>query len=215
MSLKDAILNALFPKRVFCFVCNDEAVTDENGVCSACAEKLRPCPQLPKLKNTDGFAAGLIYTQGVRTAMHRFKYGDAQYLAEFFASFLQISEGWEADALVPVPLHKKRLRKRGYNQSALIAEILGNTCNMCVDQTVLTRLKSTRTQTALGVEARRKNIKNAFASKPCKGKSFILVDDVKTTGSTLSECAKMLKRAGAQRVYALAACADELPYEDF
>ncbi|HWR19684.1 MAG TPA: ComF family protein [Clostridia bacterium] len=215
MSLKDVILSALFPKRVFCFVCNGEAVTDENGVCLECAKKLKPCSKLPLVKNTDGFAAALLYTQGARTAMHRFKYSDAQYLAEFFTYFMQIGEGWKADAFVPVPLHKKRLRKRGYNQSALIADILGNTYNIPVDETILTREKTTRTQTALGVEARRKNVKNAFAAKPCKGKSFILVDDVKTTGSTLSECAKTLKKAGAQRVYALAACADELPYEDF
>ncbi len=213
MSLKDVILDALFPRRVFCFVCNREAVTDENGVCASCLEKLRLCPPLAYLKHTDGFAAGLLYTEGARMAMHRFKYGDAQYLAEFFASFLQLGKGWEADTLVPVPLHKKRLRKRGYNQSALIAKILGNTFGMAVDETLLTRLKGTGTQTALGVDARRKNVKNAFAAKPCKGRSFILIDDVKTTGSTLSECAKTLKKAGAQKVYALAACADELPYE--
>lgn len=213
MSVKEAILGAVFPKRLACYVCNNEAVTDENGLCDACAEKLRFCPPLPKLKETDGLMAGLLYTEAARTAMHRFKYGDAQYLAEFFASFLSPPEGIVFDALVPVPIHKKRLRKRGYNQSALIAELVGAKYGIRVDETLLSRAKATRTQTKLSVDARHKNVKGAFAARPCKGLSILLVDDVKTTGSTLSECAKTLKKAGASKVYALAACADELPYQ--
>ncbi|MCE5236596.1 MAG: ComF family protein [Clostridiaceae bacterium] len=213
MSVKDAILDAIFPKRLACYVCNSEAVTDENGVCEACAQKLRFCPPLQKLKETDGFAAGLLYTEAARAAMHRFKYGDAQYLAEFFASFLRPPDGVTFDTLVPVPIHKKRLRKRGYNQSALIAALVGAQYGIRVDETLLTRAKDTRTQTKLSVDARRKNVKGAFAARPCGGLSILLVDDVKTTGSTLSECAKTLKKAGAARVYALAACADELPYQ--
>lgn len=212
MSLGETLLNALFPKRLACYVCGEEAITDEKGVCAACGEALRSCPPLPRLKETEGFAAGLLYTEGVRQAMHRFKYGDAQYLAEFFASFLHLPDGWEADVLVPVPLHKKRLRKRGYNQSALIARLFSAKTGIRVDETLLLRAKSTKTQTALHVDARQKNVKNVFTARPCKGLRIILVDDVKTTGSTLSECAKTLKRAGAERVYALAACADELPY---
>ena len=213
MSLKDTMLDALFPKRVACYVCNKEAVTNEAGVCGACSRKLRFCPPLPKLKETDGFSAGLLYTDAARTAMHRFKYGDAQYLAEFFASFLRLPEGISFDALVPVPIHKKRLRKRGYNQSALIAALIGAAHGIRVDEALLTRTKNTRTQTALSEDARRKNVKGAFTARSCAGLSILLVDDVKTTGSTLSECAKALKKAGAAHVYALAACADELPYQ--
>lgn len=213
MSLGDALLNALFPKRLVCFVCGREALTKENGVCAACDKKLRPCPKLPRLPETDGFFAGLLYNDAARVAMHRFKYGDAQYLAEFFASFLLLPEGWEAEAFVPVPLHKGRLLRRGYNQSALIAEILGKGLGLPVEENLLSRVKRTCTQTALDVDARRKNVKNAFVAKPCAGKSFFLVDDVKTTGSTLIECAKALKKAGADKVYALAACADELYFE--
>lgn len=213
MSLSETVLNALFPKHVACSVCNIEAVTNEMGVCMGCEVKLRVCPPLPMLSQTDGFAAGLLYTDGIKQAMHRFKYGDAQYLAEFFASYMHLGEGWQADAIVPVPIHKNRLRARGYNQSALIAQCLGKAFGLRVDETLLSRVKSTRTQTALSVDARRKNVKGAFAARPCEGLNIILVDDVKTTGSTLCECAKALKAAGAQRVYALAACADELPYQ--
>ena len=213
MSLSETVLNALFPKHVACSVCNREAVINEKGVCTACEEKLRICPPLPMLSQTDGFAAGLLYTEGIKQAMHRFKYGDAQYLAEFFASYMRLGEGWEADVIVPVPIHKKRLRARGYNQSALIAQCLSKAFGLRVDETLLSRIKSTRTQTALSVDARRKNVKAAFAARPCEGLSIVLVDDVKTTGSTLCECTKALKAAGARRVYALAACADELPYQ--
>lgn len=212
MSLKAVLLDALFPKRLACCVCDEEALTDEKGTCAVCKEKLRLCPRLSALKDTDGFAAGLLYTEGIKQAMHRFKYGDAQYLAEFFASFLTLPESWEADAFVPVPLHGKRLRKRGYNQSALIAEQLSIKTGICLNEALLRREKSARTQTALNADERRKNVKNVFTAMPCAGLKLILVDDVKTTGSTLMECARVLKKAGAERVYALAACADELPY---
>ena len=110
------------------------------------------------------------------------------------------------DMILPVPLHYSRLFRRKYNQSAVLARELSKKTQISVRYDVLKKYRYTKPQVICSGKQRRKNIKDAFAViKPeaIKGKSIILIDDVYTTGSTLKECAKMLKKAGAKNVSAL------------
>jgi len=110
------------------------------------------------------------------------------------------------DVLVPVPLHPKRLRERGYNQSELLARELGKLCDLpVVDDCLFRRLNTPPQAQSSGVNERRYNIINAFSCRDNKleGKSVLLIDDVATSGSTLNTCARELKYAGAASVQGL------------
>ena len=104
--------------------------------------------------------------------------------------------------LVPMPLHLVRLWERGYNQSLILAELLGKNLNLPVDDSLLLRVRYTRSQTKLPAEERKKNVKGAFrCSSGVKGENLVLVDDVSTTGATLLEAARTLKHGKARTVW--------------
>ena len=112
----------------------------------------------------------------------------------------------EYSLLLPVPLHIKRLRDRGFNQSLLLAKEMGKKYKLPVNFSLLKRCKFTLTQTGLNKAEREKNIKGAFVvtdKKKVAGENIILIDDVYTTGATINECAKVLLKAGAQKVAVL------------
>ena len=107
---------------------------------------------------------------------------------------------------MPVPLHRLRLRHRGFNQAALLARRLGSTLRISVDCSSLTRPRWTEPQTGLNRRQRADNVKGAFnVSSPEKvqGKSILLLDDVLTTGETVNQCVRVLKKAGARQVVVL------------
>jgi ComF family protein len=109
------------------------------------------------------------------------------------------------DAVIPVPLHKDRLKKRGFNQSLLLAREVARGFRIEVDYKSLKRTLPTRPQVDLKTDERRKNVRGAFEVKRAErvcGRRVVLVDDVFTTGATVRECSKVLKKAGA-RVYVL------------
>jgi len=111
-----------------------------------------------------------------------------------------------ADVIVPVPLYPKRLRWRGFNQSVLLAREVGRAYNIQLDRFLLIRHRETAAQTQLPEEARRRNVRGAFAlnpERPVKNKRILLVDDVYTSGATVDECSRTLKRGGAKEVYVL------------
>jgi ComF family protein len=113
---------------------------------------------------------------------------------------------WRMDLVVPVPLHLKRLGQRGFNQSAVMAGALGRRLDLPVRFDMLVRNQWTEPQTRLSRKERLENVKGAFEvsdRSSGKGHHILIVDDVFTTGTTLSECAKTLKAAGAAGVYAL------------
>lgn len=147
--------------------------------------------------------------------IHRFKYGKkiplgkrlAQRLGETIngdPNFLESDLKTQNSCfLIPVPLHKSRYRERGFNQSEIIAEEISNVTGLSVLKNALKRQKNTKDQTNLSPEQREENVRGAFVvTQPemINGKKIILVDDVITTGATLSECARMLKQAGAERI---------------
>jgi ComF family protein len=160
-----------------------------------------------------------IYSGPLKKAVHSFKYRGRTELARPFSRtlFLFFQSAWAGrpvDLIVPAPLHPKRLRERGFNQSFLLVKdwplFMGRgefeNPAPAVSAFVLERRKKTSSQTGLDRKERRRNVKNAFfvADAPrIRGKRVLLVDDVYTTGATLDECARALLKEGAAGVDAL------------
>jgi competence protein ComFC len=147
----------------------------------------------------------------VRELIHQLKYQhafwvlpDLVHLAEA-AHRAHFAEE-KVDLIAPVPLHPSRRRARGYNQSALLATALGRRLGLPARNRLLRRVRDTGTQTHLTAAARLLNVRGAFAvaqPRAAAGRTVLLVDDVMTTGATLEECARALRKAGAVRVLAL------------
>ncbi len=110
----------------------------------------------------------------------------------------------DIDVIIPVPLHSTRLREREYNQSLLLAHRMSTYLDIPLNYSILRRIRETPPQTSLTKHARLQNLRRSFAVKTpqlLKGKSILLVDDVYTTGTTVNECAKVLRKAEAKHVY--------------
>jgi len=146
----------------------------------------------------------------MRQAIHKLKYNNLRILAAPLAQLLHdylTDNPLLGEVLVPVPLHRKRLRERGYNQSGLLARELGRLANLPVDEDCLVRKRhacpQARTST---VEERRSNVAEAFTAsgRRIRDKQVLLIDDVATSGATLDACAAVLKAAGAASVWGLA-----------
>jgi ComF family protein len=157
----------------------------------------------------DGIRTPFLYDSHAWQLIHRLKYNNARAyagrMAELLAEFMAAND-WEADVVVPVPLHSRRERARGYNHSELLARDLGRHTGIAVVTSALTRTKDTSPQVSLPrAEQRRRNVQGAFECRlDMGGRNVLLVDDVVTTGATMSACAKALKRAGAGSVWGLA-----------
>jgi ComF family protein len=147
----------------------------------------------------------------VRELVHQLKYNQAFWVVPDLVDLLEaafrahFAESGVA-LIVPVPLHRARHRDRGYNQSALLAGALSRRLRIPARHRLLRRVKDTGTQTHLTAAARLLNVRGAFhvaSPRMAAGRSVLLVDDVMTTGATLDECARVLRKAGAARVLAL------------
>ena len=130
--------------------------------------------------------------------------GLGEALASQMLDFL-ISLNWKIDILIPVPLSKKRLQERGYNQVALVAQPLAYRAGIRYLPQAMWKAKNTRSQVGLNVNQRRENVLNAYQADAMavRGKSILLMDDVSTTGSTISSGTEALLSAGARDVYAI------------
>jgi ComF family protein len=137
---------------------------------------------------------------------HQGKWPLGRLLADLLSETLQhrFLEGLrQPDCLIPVPLARKRLRQRGFNQAAMLAKWLGARLGLAVDERVLRRIKETPSQQGLDAKARKRNLSSAFAltdAAPIIGKHLALIDDVLTTGSTAQALAELLIKAGARSV---------------
>ena len=147
----------------------------------------------------------------VPALVHQFKYQGAYSLAQFFAELAYGLEHCrelieEAEIVVPVPLHRWRKFRRGYNQSERLGRALGTLSGKEINPSALVRARATKSQTRLTPEKRRLNVAGAFRSGKAgavEGRTVLLVDDVMTTGATLGACARALKQAGVKRVLGL------------
>ena len=156
----------------------------------------------------DGIRAPFLMEGLIQDAIHQLKYRNLRVLApelgKILSRYLQ-THSIPGDSLVPVPLHPGRLRRRGYNQALLLAKELGKLQGLEVHDDLLRRTKNSPPQVeAISLEQRRLNVAGSFDCRgDAAGSKIILIDDVTTTGSTLSACAAALKRAGASSVWGL------------
>lgn len=231
-TLQEQLLGLLYPKR--CPVCHDVAAPKGELVCQKCRKKL-PYIQEPCCKKcgkeiqreeqeycydcqktehifTEGRAA-FTYDKVMQESVAAFKYKGRQEYADFYGQELARLYGeqikrWQAEVLVPVPIHKSRYRERGYNQAALLARQVARYTGLPVEENLLLRVRKTAAQKALSTKERTKNLQDAFqlAKNVVQYKRIILVDDIYTTGSTADACAKTLKEGAAEQVYLLCLC---------
>jgi ComF family protein len=217
--------DALFPK--FCFKCQKEgsylcedclATLDINPNCFCLCEKPNIISEATKCRKCSGkFLDGLYFSSSyknnlVKRLIQKLKYEPyAKELASTLAlliithfNLMQKTFSGENFILVPTPLSKKKLKKRGFNQSEEIAKELAKNLNIPLLSGCLVKNKETLNQMELKKEERLKNVKNAFSvknSEAIKNKNILLIDDVYTTGATMEECARVLKQAGAGKVF--------------
>ena len=202
-----------------CGPCRDDLSYLERPACPRCGEEVGPyvtldkgCANCRTLRlRFDGAAAPTRYEGLVRELILRLKLGKNRVLAHPLGQLLLAhaqGNGFheQVDVVMPVPLHWRRRLRRGFNQAELLATDLASRLRLPLLTRNLRRLKSTSTQTRFSRTRRFENVRNAFAvrdSAPLEGQRVLLVDDVMTTGATASECARMLKRAGCDKVYVL------------
>jgi ComF family protein len=203
----------------FCEACLKDFTEIQSPICPLCGrpfsdgiEQDHVCEDcIRKRPSYDIARAPYLYDGALMTAIHELKYAQRSHLADPLGSLLaSFAQTWigelKRSLIMPVPLHPRRLRARGFNQSLLLARCVASKTGSELDFLSLRRTKFTKPQTGLTSEERKRNVRRAFeVVKPelVKGRTILLVDDVATTGSTLNECAKALKRAGADAVLCL------------
>ncbi len=198
VKLMNALLDLIFPPR--CEVCRKGS---SEALCPSCFSQVRfTRPQL-------GVHSVTVYDGVVREAVHRFKFNKKKRLAEplgiLMVKYLSCASNLninEIDAIVPVPLHQGRLRQRGFNQAERLAQVISRYHDVPVIS-VLGRLRPTQPQFNLPRQQRFSNVSGAFKVVDSRGvfnKRLLLLDDIYTTGATITECVRALKIAGAKRV---------------
>ncbi len=205
MNICRRILAFLFPAH--CILCGRAVPVNEDFLCADCAK--RPVQRIYRhfaLKvgrraYTLECRAPMRYREPFRTTLWRFKFREETSLAAPLAKRMAGTMDREnaPDCIVPVPISRERMRERGYNQSALLAEALSAETGIPC-RALLEKVRHNRTQHRLSAKERAENVRGAYQSGEAAGLRILLVDDIVTTGATVQECAKTLYRAGAAEV---------------
>ncbi len=220
--LKGLALDLLFPPRCvgcgkggefLCARCRSTLQYLPPPLCARCGLPLPAGAECPDCESAppqiDGIRSLFPYDGIIRQAILQFKYENVRVLAAPLAQLMweyQQARRLPAEVLMPVPLHPRRLRSRGYNQSDLLARELGRLASLPVVDDSIVRRKNTAPQArTASVADRRRNVADAFACRDRRaaGKHIIIIDDVCTSGTTLKACATVLKAAGAASVWGL------------
>lgn len=159
-------------------------------------------------KNFNEFISVFDYQGMIRTNILNYKFKEKSYMAKTFAKFLINNEKLfekikTYDTIVPVPISRKRMKQRGYNQSLIIAKELNKYFKLEIAENSLIKVKNVIEQSKLNKEDRQNNIINAYEIKNeqiLENKKVLLIDDIYTTGSTVNECSKMLKLANPKKI---------------
>jgi len=201
-------------EKVLCNTCETQLKYIEEPICKKCGKQLENdeqeyCGDCKRRGHVFDSGIGIFaYDDNVRRSIYDFKYNDMKIYGKFYGIKMAARargyiEHWKPDVIAPVPVSKKKYRKRGYNQAELIARELAKNCNVPMDARLLYRVKDTKPQKEISKDLRRKNLEKAFliSQNVVKYKKVVLVDDIYTTGSTIDECAKALKAAGVENVF--------------
>ncbi|MCP4727524.1 MAG: ComF family protein, partial [bacterium] len=188
---------------LYCRKCKEQIPRNYLSTVAAVKQKLH------KKQYYSYIAWSFGYNEIMRKLIHDFKFNSYPILDKFIAyemleTLLSKDELQTADCVIPVPLHRSRYRIRGYNQSKLLAELISEESEIPLNND-LKRIRNTRPQSWLDDKADKiRNVKGAFSvseKNTLKGKNTILVDDIVTSGATINECAKELKKAGVENVF--------------
>ena len=200
-----------------CQPCLDSLPQNQHS-CSRCANPLFEANHqglcgkcLKKQPAFDLVISPYLYLDPLRLAVSRFKFHSdlvqGRFLSQLLEQRLQKNPGHTPDSLIPVPLHSSRLRQRGFNQSLEIANYLGKQLNIKVDRHSCQRTRQTKPQSELSEKLRSKNLRGAFEIKLKRTYRHVaIVDDVMTSGATVNELAKALKKAGVEKVDVWSVC---------
>ena len=194
----------------FCTICG-RPFPDSSGDDHVCGVCLARNPQYARAHSWACYPREEATEHPLRQVIQKFKYGRRVALGKPLGRLM--ARGCEeflltckAEMIIPVPLHPRRLRWRGFNQSVLLARQIGRAYNLPLDCFALYRKMDTPPQTQLPEQERSKNVRGAFAlsgKTAVKGKCLLLVDDVYTSGATVNECSRVLKQGGAREVFVL------------
>ena len=231
----ESFLEIIYPEKNTCFICNiyDENINDKY-ICPACEGKFKKitaplcikcskpisyessnflCADCNIFEKSFESSKSLFLYEGItKESIYKFKYYNHAYLYKLFANllidYMYENNYRQFDYITSVPLHKSKLRTRGYNQSELIASYISSHMSIPYIDVLKRKIKTTK-QSAQSKEERRKNMEAAFTIKSpikyqyIKNSSVLLVDDVYTTGSTAEECSKTLLNFGLSKVYVI------------
>ena len=219
----------LYPEDYSCICCGNDVFDNPYFLCDECKKDLpflsdRICLHCGEPLISDGLfckrckgkkfifdraVAPFEYSGHIVRFIKNLKYDGKKFYAKPIAKFMAdcyLKNNFNCDIIIPVPLCDKRFKERGFNQSELIAESISQIINVDLKVDNLKRVKETPHQTNLDYMQRQVNLKDAFKvynSKEIKDKSVLLIDDVYTTGATVRECSKVLKKAGAKFVFVI------------
>ncbi len=199
---------------LICYHCQEAYPLIQDPVCQKCGKQLAHDDSLC----LDCKTSSHEYTQGIalypyegtiQETLYRFKYGGRRKYAKFFAKMMyhqlkHTSFFHTIHCIIPVPVSKERLKQRGYNQAEEIAKHLSNISKIPYNRDILIRTKHTKPQSGFSPAQRLSNIQGAFQVTrplPAQDQNILIIDDIYTTGSTINECARVLKEAGAHYIY--------------
>lgn len=194
-------LDFIFPPS--CGICDE---LGEGYLCKKCEEELKIyLYQGNMLENKFHLYK---YTGIIRKKLIQYKFNEKSYLADFFCEcIIKDKKACEFlkdyDIIIPVPIHKKRKKQRGYNQSELIARKIAKKLDLNIYSDVLIKTKNTKPQSLMGLGERRKNVKGVYFvenKEKIRNKNVLVLDDIYTTGATANECMQILKTSGAKKV---------------
>lgn len=221
MNFLEELLSFIFPKT--CGMCNK---ISQSYLCEKCKQKIEKSDfflnrienyENDKTKYFNYHAYLFEYKSPIREKILQYKFNNCAYLSKMFSEFFVKNEkicGFfkKYGIIISVPMTKKKISKRGYNQSILIAKEMAKKIeNLTIENQILIKIKDNEKQSTLNKIQRAKNVKNVYKvqnEQKIKHKNVLIIDDIYTTGATVNECAKMLKQAGASSVGVLTIAKD-------
>ena len=230
-TISEIVLDCIYPR--ICPVCNQIVSVWHADICPECERKLtyvgdsycmrcgKPvdedeeyCSDCQRSEHAyDEGRAALLYDEYMSMSIYRFKYNGKREFASFYARVMTKQLGrkiksWEPDVIVPVPVHKSKLKKRGYNQAYLIAKELSKNLGIPVNDRLVRRNTATAVQKNLSAKERQNNLKKAFkvTQNVVSLNTVLIVDDIYTTGATVDAMARCLRGAGVKKIYFVSLC---------